>query len=101
MALGWPIERVNVIDSDLVLNDHTDGQIACILNEHVRVSGEGKSFHGIMVRRLRQRYRLKSRYDRLRERGMLTLTETAAALDTPTQTVKVWLTSSNKPGEIS
>lgn len=91
---AWQLRQTSaevIAEIDALLNDYTDRQIACILNERGRVSGEGKSFHGIMVRRLRHRYHLKTRYSRLRELGMLTLTEIAGALDTSAPTVKIWL----------
>ena len=40
--------------------------------------------------RLCREYRLKSRYDRLRDAGKLTMTEIAEQLNVSTNTVKVW-----------
>ena len=39
---------------------------------------------------LRRAYRLKTRYQRLRARGLLRLTEIAAKLQVSTATVKIW-----------
>ena len=41
--------------------------------------------------RLARTYHLKPRYDRLRERGMLTLQEMANTLQVTPTTVKIWL----------
>ncbi len=58
---------------DRLLDDHTVLQIASILNSRGMTSGSGGSFHSQLVARLVRNYHLKRRYDRLRERGMLTL----------------------------
>ena len=79
-----------VAEIDTLLDRHTEGQIAAILNERGLVSGEGKPFHAIMVKRIRRSYNLKKRYDRLHDAGMLTLTEIAGLLGVSTQTVKIW-----------
>lgn len=44
----------------------------------------------MMVRRVRIHYHLTSRYERLRERGLLTQDEVAPALGVCTATVKHW-----------
>ncbi|RMF64276.1 MAG: recombinase family protein [Bacteroidetes bacterium] len=90
---AWQIRQTSaevVAEIDALLNEHTEGQIARILNERGRVSGEGLHFHRIMVQRIRRDYELKTRYDRLREAGMLTLDEIAGVLGISTQTVKIW-----------
>ncbi len=46
------------------------------------MSGYGKPFRGRMIARLTIEYGLKSRFDRLRARGMLTLDEMADRLGT-------------------
>jgi DNA invertase Pin-like site-specific DNA recombinase len=79
-----------VCEIDRLLADHTDAAVAALLNERGLTSGEGKQFHRIMVTRLRQAYKLKSRYDRLRETGLLTLQEMAKRLDVHPDTVKKW-----------
>ena len=61
-----------------------------MLNERGFTPGEGKAFHRLMVHKLRRAYGLKSRYDRLRAAGMLTLEEIAEALNICTKTVKEW-----------
>ena len=79
-----------VEEIDRLLDHHTDGEIAEFLNKQALRSGEDKSFHRLMVQRIRRTYGLKKRYDRLRDAGMLTLEEVAAKLGVSTPTVKTW-----------
>jgi DNA invertase Pin-like site-specific DNA recombinase len=73
-----------------LLEDYTDAQIAKKLNERGRHSGWGKAFGPRIVARLRREHGLKSRYDRLREAGMLTLDEMATGLGVAKCTVRIW-----------
>jgi DNA invertase Pin-like site-specific DNA recombinase len=90
---AWQLRQTSaavVAEIDALLDAHTEGEIARMLNARGRVSGEGLPFHACMVRRLRRDYQLKPRYDRLREDGMLTLDETADLLGVSPHTVKIW-----------
>ncbi len=91
---GWQL-RVTppaaIDEIDRLLDDHTVVQIAAILNARGMTPGRGASFHPQLVARLARTYRLKPRYDRLRERGMLTLQEMADELQVTPHTVKIWL----------
>jgi DNA invertase Pin-like site-specific DNA recombinase len=81
-----------VVDEiDHLLNDHTVLQIAAILNARGVRPGGGATFNSRVVTRLACTYHLKPRYDRLRERGLLTLQEMADTLQVTTTTVKRWL----------
>lgn len=75
---------------DRLLDEHSYEAIADILNARGFVSGYGKPFRGRMIARLTIEYRLKSRFDRLRARGMLTLDEMADRLGISTRHVKIW-----------
>lgn len=75
---------------DELLNTHTDREIAERLNGEGFRSGWGQPFHAPMVARLRNAYGLPARYERLRERGMLSEQEIAQALDISKHTVKMW-----------
>ena len=89
----WEICRTPpevVAEVDRLLDHHTDGQIALILNQRGWRSGRGRAFHGPRVACIRGKYGLKSRYDRLREKGMLTLTEMAQRLGVSPRTVRPW-----------
>ena len=83
-----PAEAVTAIDE--LLGRHTHTEIAGILNARGLTSGEGRPFHRLTIRNIRDDYGLRSREQRLRDAGMLTLAETAALLGVSTGTVKVW-----------
>jgi DNA invertase Pin-like site-specific DNA recombinase len=76
--------------TDTLLDEHTDGETAEVLNRQGLTSGEGRRFHRAVVARLRTVYALPSRYARLRARGLLTLAEIAASLQVIPDTVKIW-----------
>jgi DNA invertase Pin-like site-specific DNA recombinase len=91
---GWQqrLTPPTVIDEiDHLLDDHTVAQIADILNARGMTPGAGTSFHRQLVARLARTYHLKPRYDRLRERGLLTVQEMADVLQVTPHTVKIWL----------
>ncbi len=69
---------------------HTHAEIAGILNDRGLTSGEGRPFHRLNIRNIRDDYRLRSREQRLRDAGMLTLTQMADRLGVPAKTVKIW-----------
>ncbi len=82
---------------DQLLNDHICSEIADILNERgLRPGGSArrgcgdKRFTSVRVRYLVHTYKLRSRYDRLRERGMLTSKELAQSLGVHEATVLNW-----------
>ena len=79
-----------ITEIDRLLNDHTIGQIAPLLNEQGLRSGTGIAFTGKIVARLCRTYQLTSRYDRLRDAGKLTLTEIAEQLQVSKNTVNTW-----------
>ncbi len=79
-----------VAEIDQLLDHYTHAQIAAILNQRDLLSGDGKHFHYLIVRKVRLAYGLKSRYDRLQEAGMLTRDEIAGMLKVSTSTVKRW-----------
>lgn len=79
-----------VTEIDRLVDDHTDVEIAAILNERGLRSGEGKPFHRLIVRHLREAYGLRSRYERLRAAGLLSLDEIARRLGVCTHTIKRW-----------
>ena len=80
-----------VIDQiDHLLDEHTFAKIADILNALRMTPGAGAAFHPQLVARLARTYHLKPRYDRLRERGLMTLQEMADILKVTPHTVKLW-----------
>ena len=92
-APAWALRQTSpevVAEIDRLLADFTDVQIARVLTERGFRSGTGKPVNIMMVARVRDHYRLRSRYERLRERGLLTLAELASALQISTATAKHW-----------
>ena len=61
-----------------------------MLNARGYLSGTGRPFHGGLVKHIRHEYQLRSRYARLRARGLLTRDEIADVLNVSSGTVKVW-----------
>ncbi len=83
-----PAEVVTAIDE--LLDQHTSGEIAGILNQRGMVSGTSEPFHRLIIDHIIRTYRLRSRRHRLRATGMLTLAETAAAHGVHPHTIKAW-----------
>jgi len=79
-----------VAEVDRLLDDHPHEAIANILNSRGLVSGYGKPFTGRMIGRMRIKYGLKSRFERLRARRLLTLDEMAQRLGIGTEQLKTW-----------
>jgi hypothetical protein len=90
---AWQLRETNteiVALIDQLLDTHTDGDVATILNARGYLSGSRQAFHRGIVHNIRRCYRLRSRYERLRSRGMLTQREIARRLNISVATVKVW-----------
>ncbi len=90
---AWQLRETSaeiVVLIDQLLDTHTDGDIATVLNARGYVSGTRQPFHRLIVHYIRHRHRLRSRYERLRDRGLLTREEIATRLNVCTDTVKIW-----------
>ena len=79
-----------VVKIDRLLDSHTDGQIASILNDRGHISGAGKAFNRFIVQKIRRKYGLRSRYQRLRNAGLLTIQEVADLLHVHEKTINTW-----------
>ena len=75
---------------DELLDDHTEEEAASALNAEGRLTGAKLPFNRSRVDRVRNAYGLRSRYERLSARNLLTLEDMAARLDVTTQTVEIW-----------
>ena len=89
-------EVVELVDA--LLDNHTYPEIADILNDRgLRPGGSarrgqaGAQFTALRVAYLAHEYELRSRYDRLRSRGMLTRPEAAARLGICESTLMRWV----------
>jgi DNA-binding XRE family transcriptional regulator len=90
---AWQLRKsapVVVAEVDQLLEDHTESEIAELLNRQGLRSGTGKPFHRLIVCRIRRVYALESRYKRLRARGLLTISEMAKRLHVCQTTIKLW-----------
>jgi len=75
---------------DKLIDHFTDKEIADNLNHRGIKPAESEKFNAAKIGVLRRKNNLRSRYDRLREKGLLTVDEMAAALDVSANTVKIW-----------
>lgn len=60
---------------DRLLDEHTDREVADILNGRGMHSGTGLEFDARRIGKIRRAYRIPSRRQRLQQKGLLTLTE--------------------------
>jgi DNA invertase Pin-like site-specific DNA recombinase len=91
------VEPAVVAEVDLLLDEHTDAEIAGILNEAGLRPGVAERFSPGIVRTLRLTYGLENRYTRLRRQGLLTLEEMAELLGADPGTVKIWARTGHIP----
>jgi hypothetical protein len=75
---------------DKLIDHFTDKEIADNLNRRGVKPSEGQSFNAAIIGVLRRGNNLKSRYNRLREKGLLTADEMAQELQVSAVTVKIW-----------
>jgi DNA invertase Pin-like site-specific DNA recombinase len=83
-----PAEIVTLIDE--LLDEHTVGEIVEILNQRGLASGTSQPFHDSIVTHIIRSHQLTTRRQRLRQTGMLTITEMADRLGVCTTTIKQW-----------
>jgi hypothetical protein len=90
---AWELKRTEpeiVSEIDRLSDQHTDGEIARLLNQRAWRSSGGCRFTLRIVNRLRRDYHLKSLGDRLHAQGWLTVREIAAALECKASLVNYW-----------
>lgn len=75
---------------DILLYDYTDAEISDILNKEGKRSGTGMSFSPLIVATIRRNAGLKSRFERLREKKLLTLDEISEKLKLSTKAIREW-----------
>ena len=81
-------EVIQAIDD--LLDDHTDSEVASILNERGIHSGTGMPFDARRVAVTRRHYRIPSRRTRLRKKGLLTIAEICEKFNVKRWTVYEW-----------
>jgi hypothetical protein len=87
---GWMTDAEVVGKIDQLLDTQTFSEIAATLNKNGFRSGKGQRFTPRYIARIQKQYALRSRFDRLRALGLLTLNEMASVLSVNPKTVKIW-----------
>jgi DNA invertase Pin-like site-specific DNA recombinase len=77
-----------VAEIDRLIGNHTDVEIAEILNARGLRPGVADRFSNVIICHIRRQYRLENRFSRLRRQGLLTLEEMTAATGLHHITVK-------------
>lgn len=91
-----PIARIRKIPDEVVetldqlLDTYSDKEAAVQLNKLGHRNWQGQSFTAKKVSSIRRAYSLKSRFERLRARGLLTGDEFAKRLNVSTTTIHAW-----------
>jgi hypothetical protein len=74
-----------------LLDQHHDAEVARLLNTRGVRTGCGGTFDTLKIIHVRRQYRLKSRWQRLRDQGWMTSDETAVLLKCSCAAVSYWL----------
>ena len=81
---------VVVGEVDRLLDQHTEKEIAAILNKKGLRSGMGQPLTHMTVINIRRNYGLRDRFQRMRALGLLTIQEIAARFGIAASAVKDW-----------
>lgn len=90
---AWQMRQTDpavIAEIDELLNHHTIAEINATLNERGVKPGEGERFTRSIFNHLKTQYNLKTREERLREKGLLTAEEMARILKVHQGTVRTW-----------
>jgi DNA invertase Pin-like site-specific DNA recombinase len=90
---AWALRKTKpeiIAEMDRLLDDHSESEVAHLLNARGWRSSAGNPFTLRMIHQLRFGYSLKPRRERLREQGWLTVHEVAALLECPWTRVNHW-----------
>jgi DNA invertase Pin-like site-specific DNA recombinase len=94
LPVGAPILRKTpgavVQEIDRLLEQHTEAQVATMLNDRGVRSATGNAFTPMAILKLGARYGFRTHFQRLRERGLLTLEEIAERVGVVPCVVKRW-----------
>ena len=96
LAKPLPIAQIRktkpevVAEIDGLLDQHCDREVAEILNQQDRRTWENEAFNFKKIAHIRQAFGLKSRFSRLRGKGLLTATEMSVRLDVTLTTINAW-----------
>jgi DNA invertase Pin-like site-specific DNA recombinase len=87
---SWETDPKIVALIDQWLDELSDEQVAARLNEQGYRSGKGKAFTRITITNIRVSHALRGRYERLRAKGLLTLSELCRRLEVGRQAIRAW-----------
>jgi hypothetical protein len=90
---AWALRKTKpeiVTEIDRLLDDHTEAEVAHLLNERGWHSSAGNPFTRGMVHMLRRSHRLKSRFTRLQAQGLLTLRQIGPIIGSVASRVNYW-----------
>jgi hypothetical protein len=94
LPVGAPVLRKTpaaiVLEIDRLLDQHTESGIARMFNERGLRSSTGQAFTAMAITKLRGRCGFRTHFQRLRDRGLLTMNEIARRLGIASSVVKDW-----------
>jgi len=96
LAKPLPIAQIRktkpevVTEIDGLLDLYCDREVAEVLNRHERRTWQGETFNLKKIAHIRQAFNLKSRFSRLRARGLLTAKEMSERFDVTFTTINAW-----------
>ena len=96
LARPLPIAQIRktkpevVAEIDGLLDLYCDREVAEVLNRQERRTWQGEAFNLKKIAHIRQAFNLKSRFSRLRARGLLTAKEMSERFDVTFTTINAW-----------
>jgi DNA invertase Pin-like site-specific DNA recombinase len=96
LARPLPIAQIRKTKPDVVteidglLDLYCDREVAEVLNRQERRTWQGEAFNLKKIAHIRQAFNLKSRFSRLRARGLLTAKEMSERFDVTFTTINAW-----------
>ena len=90
---AWALRKTKpeiITEIDRLLDDHTEAEVAHLLNEQGWHSSAGNPFTRGMVHMLRRSHRLKTRFTRLQAQGLLTLQQIGPIIGSVASRVNYW-----------
>jgi len=90
---AWELKKTKpetVAEIDRLLDHHTEGEIVQLLNERGWRSSTGNPFTLRILHMIRHAHKLKTRFKRLQERGLLTARQMAPIIGSVISRVKYW-----------
>jgi DNA invertase Pin-like site-specific DNA recombinase len=94
LPVGAPVLRQTpaalVQEIDRMLDNHSEGRVATMLNERGLRSATGQTFTPMAIIKVRARSGLRTHFQRLRDKGLLTMDEIAKQLGVAHWVIRYW-----------